>query len=215
MAGPASASAILPRRFYERDTVTVAEELLGKSIVRTIEGTTLTGVIVETEAYRGADDPASHAHKGRTHRNSVMFDHGGLAYVYFIYGKNWCLNATTERPGQPGAVLIRALEPVTGVGQMAARRRITDVTDLASGPGKLTEALGITGAQNGCDMTRRGELYVRDSSPLPKALLIATRRIGVSSGTDLLWRFSVQGSPYVSRRDRLSSISDPPTGFPG
>lgn len=200
LARPKAALTILPREFYERDTVAVAKELLGKIIVRTIGATRLAGSIVETEAYRGNDDPASHAFRGRTSRNWAMFDHGGLAYVYFIYGRNWCLNATTEPLGQPGAVLIRALEPLSGTEYMSAQRGVSEVDRLTNGPGKLTKALGITGAQNGLEVTRKGELYVCRSDHIPDALCVASRRIGVSSGSHLMWRFSVQGSRYVSRR---------------
>ena len=191
---------ILPRRFYERDTVAVAEELLGKVIVRTVDGTTLMGVIVETEAYRGRDDPASHAFRGMTRRSSIMFGRGGLAYVYFVYGRNWCLNATTERTGTPGAVLIRALEPVAGLARMAERRGVNDVFKLASGPGRLTQALGITGEQNGTDLTRDGDLYICGSGRTAGVPWVASSRIGVSSGSRLPWRFSVEDSRFVSRR---------------
>ena len=189
----------LLREFYERGSVEVAQALLGKTIARCMGSEYVSGVIAETEAYRGADDPASHAYRGRTPRNSVMFERGGLAYVYFIYGKNWCLNVTTEPRGQPGAVLIRALEPISGRDTMAKRRGVEDPARLASGPGMLTQALGITGAQNGVDMTRRGELYICDSPSFPEFFTVASQRIGVKAGSHLPWRFRIKDSPFVSR----------------
>ena len=193
-------SAPLRRSFYERQTLDVAKDLLGKVLVRNIDGATVTGRIVETEAYRGADDPASHAFRGMTRRNSIMFGHGGLAYVYFVYGRNWCLNATTERTGRPGAVLIRALEPVAGLAQMAARRGVTDILKLTSGPGRLTQALGVTGEQNGTDLTRDEDLYICSLGRTAGVPWVASSRVGVGSGSRLLWRFSAEGSRFVSRR---------------
>ncbi len=190
----------LRRSFYERRTLDVAKDLLGKVLVRNIDGATIAGRIVETEAYRGSDDPASHAFRGVTRRNSIMFGRGGFAYVYFVYGRNWCLNATTERTGRPGAVLIRALEPVAGMERMAARRGVTDVFKLTSGPGRLTQALGIMGEQNGTDLTRDRGLYICNSERTSEVSWVASRRVGVASGSRLLWRFSAEGSRFVSRR---------------
>src|SRR5579871_1186682 len=148
---------ILKRGFYERPTVTVARELLGKVLVH---GST-AGVIVETEAYLGGEDLASHSARGITNRTRVIFGPPGHAYVYFIYGMYECLNIVAEPEGKPGCVLIRALEPVAGI-EIMRRRRPTARTlhDLASGPGRLTLAMAITRAQNGADMTRGG-LVVR------------------------------------------------------
>jgi DNA-3-methyladenine glycosylase len=149
---------ILPRSFYARSTVEVARDLLGKVLVH---GPT-AGIIVETEAYLGGEDLAAHSARGLTHRTRVIFGPPGHAYVYLIYGMYECLNLVAERDGRPGCVLIRALEPVSGVELMRARRGTTrKLEQLANGPGKVTLALGITRAHNGADVTR-GPLVVRE-----------------------------------------------------
>src|SRR5437667_5362367 len=148
---------ILPRAFYAGPTVDVARALLGKVLVH---GRT-AGIIVETEAYPGGDDLASHSSRGITNRTRVIFGPPGHAYVYFIYGMYECLNLVCEPEGTPGCVLIRALEPVAGIEIMERRRTAArKIEDLASGPGKLTLAMSITRAQNGADVTR-GSLVVR------------------------------------------------------
>src|SRR5579871_25238 len=159
---------ILKRGFYERPTVTVARELLGKVLVH---GST-AGVIVETEAYLGGDDLAAHSARGITDRTKVIFGPPGHAYVYFIYGMYECLNLVAEPAGQPGCVLVRALEPVAGIEIMQQRRPAArKVEGLASGPGKLTLAMGITRAQYGADVTR-GALVVREPAE-PRHIPIA------------------------------------------
>src|SRR5262249_26217589 len=157
--------AVLPRSFYERPTLLVAQQLLGKVLVhRTLEGLA-SGVIVETEAYIGEDDPACHASAGRTPRNEPLYGPPGLAYVYLNYGIHHLMNAVTEGDGHPAAVLIRALEPIDGVPLMKKRRRvdgrIPEDVDLCRGPGNLSRALGISLASNRLDLTRRA-LYVED-----------------------------------------------------
>jgi DNA-3-methyladenine glycosylase len=188
----------LPRSFYEKDTVSVAKALLGKVLVRKLNGGVLSGRIVETEAYRGEDDPASHAFRGRTPRNLLMFGYGGRAYVYFVYGRNWCLNATTETIGAPGAVLIRAIEPLRGLAPMMVRRGKRDLRSLTNGPGKLTQALNINGNLNGADLTRRGPLFIQESLGYEAIDLVATARVGVSAGRQLPWRFFIAGNSFVS-----------------
>ena len=153
----ATESRVLPREFYNRDAVTVARELLGKILVH---GRT-AGTIVETEAYLGGDDLAAHSARGITNRTRVIFGPPGHAYVYFIYGMHECLNLVAEPEGKPGCVLIRAAEPVAGIPIMKRRRaKARTVEKLASGPGNLTQAFGITRAQNGVDVTH-GPLVVR------------------------------------------------------
>src|SRR5437667_5462483 len=153
----AARSEPLPREFYERDTVQVSRDLLGKILVHG----RVAGVIVETEAYVGGDDLASHSARGVTPRTRVIFGPPGHAYVYFIYGMYECLNLVAEPEGKPGCVLIRAVDPVCGISTMFRRRPSARKTqDLASGPGRLTLAMGITRAQNGRDVTR-GSLVVR------------------------------------------------------
>jgi DNA-3-methyladenine glycosylase len=196
--GESLSSEPLPRGFYERNTITVARELLGKILIRRIDGITLAGRIVETEAYCGFRDPASHAFKGKTQRNSVMFSRGGLAYVYFIYGSSYCLNATTEREGKPGAVLIRALEPVRGHRRMIRNRGKDIVHQLTNGPGKLTKALAIDGVFNGEDMVKSKRLFVLGGER--PAHVTSSPRIGIRKGREQQWRYFVEGNPFVSKK---------------
>lgn len=190
----------LPRAFYQRDTITVAKDLLGKVLIHKINETLLAGRIVETEAYLGQGDAAAHSAKGPTNRNRVVFGPPGHAYVYFIYGMYECLNLVAEPNGTAGCVLIRAIEPLAGLDAMRLRRpKATRDRDLASGPGKLTLALGVTRALNGADVTR-GLLTVREFRH-PAALQIATSpRIGISASAHLPLRFYITDNEYVSRR---------------
>jgi len=179
---------ILPRSFYARPTVEVARALLGKVLVH---GAT-AGTIVETEAYLGGDDLASHTARGVTPRTRVIFGPPGHAYVYLIYGMYECLNLVADLEGTPGCVLIRALVPVAGIEQMRKRRpRARSVSDLASGPGKLTIAMGITRAQNGVDVTR-GPLVVREPKQESQFKILVTPRIGISKCADLPLRFVME-----------------------
>lgn len=190
---------ILPRDFYARDTVKVAKGLLGKRLVRVKGRVRMEGRIVEVEAYRGLDDPASHAFRGPTLRNAPMFGEAGHAYVYFTYGNHYCLNVTTQEVGTPGAVLIRAIEPLEGLRAMRRLRPKALDSNLTNGPGKLTKALGIDKSLNEVDMTKRGLLFIAESN---QAQFDEGRsaRVGISQGTDLLWRFYITGNPYVSKR---------------
>ncbi len=188
----------LGRRFYERNTLEVAPQLLGKLLVRRVDGWELVGRIVEVEAYRGRDDPASHASRGMTPRNQVMFREGGLAYVYFTYGNHYLFNVTTEPRGRPGAVLVRALEPIAGVEYMMRNRGTRDPRLLTSGPGRLTKALKIDKRLNGIDLTTSNELFIADDGYVVERVA-RSPRIGVSGGTRRKWRFYVEGNPYVSR----------------
>ena len=195
-------SSILSRAFYERGTVIVAKELLGKFIVRVIGTAKLTGRIVEVEAYRGFDDPASHAFRGITPRAAPMFGEAGHAYVYFTYGNHYCFNVTTERPGVPGAVLIRALEPVGGLNVMRRFRPRVSSFDITNGPGKLTKALHIDKTLNRIDLTKYGPLFLTHNPE--HVAIVRSARIGVTTGTDQLWRFFINGNPYVSKFKRKS-----------
>jgi len=179
---------ILKRGFYERPTTEVARGLLGK----VLEHGETAGIVIETEAYLGGDDLASHSARGITERTRVIFGPPGHAYVYLIYGMYECLNIVAEPAGQPGCVLVRALEPVAGVEIMRQRRPAARrVEDLASGPGKLTLALGITRAHNGADLTR-GPLVVREPA-VPRAFeIMTTPRIGITQCADLPLRFLVK-----------------------
>jgi DNA-3-methyladenine glycosylase len=188
----------LGRSFFSRYSPDVAQELLGCLLVRRVGGRTLSGKIVEVEAYRGRDDPASHSYRGPTKRSAIMFGEAGHAYVYFSYGNHWCLNITAEPEGQPGAVLIRALEPIEGIQQMARNRGVSEVGRLANGPGNLTRAMSIDGGFNGEDLVKSRRLYVlgREES----VRVEASSRIGVSKGQEEQWRYFVEGNTFVSRR---------------
>jgi len=195
----------LPVGFYRRDTERVARELLGRWLVRRAGGERLALRIVETEAYLGAPDRASHAWGGRrTARNESLYLPGGHAYVYFIYGMHHCLNAVTGEPGAGSAVLIRAGEPVAGAEGMAARRglgRPPRPGDLAGGPGRLCHALGIDRALDGAALWR-GELVIAAGEPAPRTEIAAGPRIGVAyAGEAAEWplRFALRGNPHVSR----------------
>jgi DNA-3-methyladenine glycosylase len=190
-----AASEILPREFYARPTVDVARELLGKVLVH---GRT-AGRIVETEAYLGLEDRAAHASRGLTNRTRVLFGPPGHAYVYFIYGMYECLNLVAEPEGIPGCVLIRALEPLAGIERMRRRRPAARrPEDLASGPGKLTRAMGITRKLYGADLTR-GPLTVRRLPAEPAFDVAVTPRVGIRHCADWPLRFFIAGNRYVSR----------------
>jgi DNA-3-methyladenine glycosylase len=186
---------ILKRSFYRRPTIEVARDLLGKVLVH---GPT-AGIILETEAYLGGDDLASHSARGITGRTRVIFGPPGHAYVYLIYGMYECLNIVAEPDGQPGCVLIRALEPVGGLDAMQHRRAAArKPEDLANGPGKLTLAMGITRTQNGADVTR-GALVVRTAAEPGHFEIAVTPRIGIKQCAGLPLRFLIRGNRFVSR----------------
>jgi len=189
---------ILPRSFYHRDARVVGPELLNK-VLACADGR--AGRIVEVEAYVGAIDPAAHTFRGKTKRNAVMFGPPGHMYVYFTYGMHWCCNTVCGDEGEGSGVLIRALEPVAGIEHMRrARPKIRKDRELSSGPARLTQALGITGEQNGIDLVRARDGYtVVDDGVPPPENAPGSARIGIREGTDLLWRWYVAGNPNVSR----------------
>jgi DNA-3-methyladenine glycosylase len=178
--------------FFERSVHAVARDLVGCTLLYEGRG----GVIVETESYE-ADDPACHAYVGLTERTRVLFGPPGYAYVYLSYGIHSLLNAVAEPEGEAAAVLIRALEPTHGIEQMRARRGAKPDLDLCSGPGKLTEALGITLADNETDLTREPFLLTPPQGDPPA--IVTGPRIGITKAVDRPWRFCAAGSPYVSR----------------
>jgi DNA-3-methyladenine glycosylase len=172
---------------------------LGLVLVSEVGGRKTAGRIVETEAYLGPDDPASHGYQARrTRRNASMFEPPGTAYVYFTYGMHWCLNVVTERTGFPAAVLIRALEPLEGLPTMRRRRRRSGDQELCSGPAKLCQALGVSGREDGVPLTRGRLRIVRPPSRQRHAIIV-TPRIGISRAVDWPLRFLLEGSPWVSR----------------
>ncbi len=182
----------LSRSFYEQPTVAVARGLLGQRLVRVLsDGCRLSGRICETEAYGGPDDEASHAYR-RTPRSAIMYGPAGHAYVYFIYGMYYCLNAVTECDGQPGAVLIRGLAPDEGIALLRRHRPGAHDAHLADGPGKLCQAFDITVASNGIDLTTSPQLFIEAVSPVPDERILSTPRIGVRGDADARgrpWRF--------------------------
>ncbi len=195
--------------FYRRPTEDVAKALIGKKLVRTIikngRALRLAGKIVETEAYGYSDDPASHACMGLTSRNRVMFGDVGRAYVYFTYGNHFCVNVSARSGREAGAVLIRGIEPVEGVAMMKQFRPVDNAFSLTSGPGKLTQALKITSALNGVDMTNpESELHIEYG--IKAARVLATRRIGITRAIDREWRFVDPSSPYVSRNIQIKAL---------
>ena len=188
-------SSVLDRSFYARPAVEVARDCLGKILVH---GKT-AGRIVEVEAYLGVSDLAAHASRGVTNRTSILFGPPGHAYVYFIYGMYECLNFTAEEEGAAGSVLIRAMEPLSGIATMRRRRpKAKRLEDLASGPGKLTLAMAITRRLNGADLTRSA-LEVRRLRAEPPMEVAATPRIGITHCADWPLRFVIAGSRFVSR----------------
>jgi DNA-3-methyladenine glycosylase len=181
----------LPRTFYSRDTVKVAKDLLGKMLVRKIGNITISGVITETEAYRHKDDPASHAFRGLTERNKIMFGQVGRAYVYFTYGMHFCVNAVARSENyEAGAVLIRAIKPNKGISFMKKNRKTDVISNLTSGPAKLTQAMQITKKQYGEDLAKISSLYITNGYEGKK--ISVAHRIGIKNGNEKLWNFKIQ-----------------------
>lgn len=191
--------------FYTRDTELVARELLGAILVSSVDRRRVTGRIVETEAYVGPQDPASHGAEriGRTKRNEAMFGAPGTAYVYRIYGVHWCLNAVTEEPDFPAAVLIRAIEPLEGIDVMRRRRFAAGAQrhdrELASGPGKLAVAFGIDGRLNGLRLAGP-PLWIEEGTRVAKRGVVCGPRIGITKAADWPLRFCVRDSEWLSRK---------------
>ncbi len=184
----------LPRSFYDRPTLTVARSLIGARLVRVVGSHKLVGIITEAEAYIGEKDLGCHAKAGRTPRTQVMYGPPGHAYVYFTYGNHWMLNVVTQREGYPAAVLIRAIQPIEGVELMSRRRHGRDTF----GPGKLTQAMGISKRDNGLDLTdARSELWIEEGMRVSTALVTKGPRVGLNSVPEPWkskpWRYLVKG----------------------
>jgi DNA-3-methyladenine glycosylase len=206
---------VLPHSFYARPTLEVAEDLLGKVLVHRTRQGTACGVIVETEAYIGEDDPACHASFGRTARSEPLFGPPGFAYVYLNYGIHYLMNAVTEADGYPGAVLIRALQPLEGIELMQKRRapdgRGIDEHDLCRGPGNLTKALGITIKDNRLDLTA-STLTIEDRG-ISVGEVATGPRIGIRVAVERPWRYWVEGHRSVSvHRSSTTKTTKPLSG---
>ncbi|MEM1508186.1 MAG: DNA-3-methyladenine glycosylase [Candidatus Bathyarchaeia archaeon] len=187
----------LPKSFYERDPATVARELLGKVLVRRLNGQILSGRNVETEAYYGEEDPASKAYKGRKAFNELMFSDAGKTFIYMVHG-SWLLNIVAHPEDGVGAVLIRAIEPLQGIEIMKKNRRVSDIHALTSGPGRLTKAMGITKEQNGLDVTR-AENEIAIFEAVEKFEICTSHRIGVKRDLPQELRFYIKGNKFVSK----------------
>ena len=192
--------------FFARDTVSVARDLLGRDLVRVLDGERVVGRIVETEAYTGFDDQASHGRHGKTQRNAVMWGMVGVSYVYFTYGMHWLLNVVARPDGAdyPAAVLLRAIEPLIGLEHIATRRGGRPPVEWTNGPAKLTKALDIDGTLNGVDVTvRNSPLYIGEGQPVAGSAVKAGPRVGLGNTPEpwlsMPWRFYVEDNPYVSR----------------
>ena len=186
---------ILQKKFYERETVLVAKQLLGKTLTKKIHGIELTGIITETEAYRGKDDPASHAAVKKTNRNQVMFGQVGMSYVYFTYGMYFMLNVVAKSKKQnAGAVLIRGIYPQIGTKVMIKNRGVKNIQNISNGPGKLTIAMDITMKLHNKDLTKKSELYIREGMRPKK--IHQKSRIGISKGVEKQWNFSINVKDY-------------------
>jgi DNA-3-methyladenine glycosylase len=199
----------LGRAFYARDPVTLARDLLGRILFFDSPAGLLAGRIVETEAYTGAADPASHAYRGATVRNAVMFGPAGHAYVYFTYGMHHCLNVVAEREGTAGAVLLRSLEALWGLGAMRGHGVQGGDERLCSGPGKIGKAFGLTLEHNGLDLTR-GPLGISAGRPVDDGQVRVGTRIGIRRAADFPYRFTIAGSRSLSVRARETAGAGSP-----
>ncbi len=204
----------IPRSFYLQPTITVAKELLGKYLIRKYKKEILIGKIVETEAYRSENDPASHSYKGKTKRNEVMFNRGGHLYVYFTYGMHYCCNVVTEIEGSGCAVLIRAVEPVENIKIMQKLRDIDfskNPYNLTNGPAKVCEAFALGRDENGTDLCGEqiwiGQIKNSKISNL-KSKISSSSRIGISNGSEHNWRFYIKDDPWVSKENRKLKIKN-------
>ncbi len=195
----------LQQGFYTRNLLYVARDLLGKVLVKKSGRTIISGKIVEVEAYHGDYDEASHAYKGVTKRNEVMFKEGGHLYVYFTYGAHFCANVVVGKAGKGIAVLLRGIEPIDGVDLMTinrfGRKAVHNIEkyNLTNGPGKLCQAFGIKGEHNGTNL-RGNEIYILHHPKVKSKDIGVSKRIGITRSVGLQWRFFIKGNPYVSRK---------------
>ena len=207
----------LKKKFFHKKTLELAPNLLGKYLVRKEDEAILIGKITETEAYYGPNDLASHASRGRTKRTEIMFKEPGLAYIYLIYGMYYCFNISAEKKDFPAAVLIRAIEPVAGIQQMAKNRQIKInrqqlstlnfklLTSIANGPGKLCQAFKIDKTLNAENLITSPKLYLAENSQekIKPSQIVKTKRIGIDYAgkyKNKLWRFYLKNSPFISKK---------------
>lgn len=203
----------LRRSFYGRAATEVAPDLLGRILVRRgPDGARLKARIVETEAY-ASDDPASHAFRGSTARNAVMFGRPGHLYVYFVYGMHFCMNVVVGGAGEGTAVLLRAAEPLAGLGEMRARRGREPVRELCSGPARFCQALGVDRSLDGADLVGGIDVWIEEGSPVKRDAIAIGSRVGIRVGVEHAWRYLIRDDPFVSRgrpaAARRSATSDP------
>jgi DNA-3-methyladenine glycosylase len=195
----------LKKNFYERDVLTVAKDLLGKILVKKEKSGVLAAKIVEVEAYHGDIDEASHSFRGKTKRNEIMFKSGGYLYVYFTYGAHFCCNVVTGIKGQGTAVLIRAVEPISGIERMVKNRfgrklkNEKEIFNLTSGPGKVCAAFGINKDHSGTDLSGE-KIFILQNKKLKDSEIGISKRIGITRSIDLPWRFFIKNNPYLSRK---------------
>ena len=188
----------LSEAFFLSQTLDIAPQLIGMRLTRRNPEGETSGMIVEVEAYHEKGDPASHSHLGKRPRHASMYLAGGHCYVYLIYGVHHCVNIVTEVTGIGAAILIRAIEPLTGHALMQQRRRIAHPKALTNGPGKLCQALGITAKLDGANLLTSQELYLQPYQEFPRHEIVQTTRIGISKATKLPWRFYLRGNLWVS-----------------
>ncbi|HSW56612.1 MAG TPA: DNA-3-methyladenine glycosylase [Ignavibacteriaceae bacterium] len=195
----------LKKSFYRREVLVVAQELLGKILVKSHGKEIITGKIVEVEAYHGDTDEAAHSYGGVTKRNEIMFEAGGYLYVYFTYGAHHCCNVVTGKKGQGTAVLIRAVEPVEGIDSMIRNRfgrklkNDKEIFNLTSGPGKVCQAFSIDRTHSGTDLTGN-KIFILDGEKIKSKDIGISKRIGITRSVDLPWRFFIKDNPYLSRK---------------
>lgn len=195
----------LKRGFFTRDLLLVARELLGKILVKNDNGESLSGRIVEVEAYDGDIDEAAHTFIGLTKRNEIMYSEGGYLYVYFTYGAHFCCNVVTGKKGKGTAILIRGIEPLNGISKMIKNRFNKDLLtekekyNLTNGPGKICQAFSISREHYGLDLTG-DKIFLLDQPLIKHEQIIASTRIGIKKSVDLPWRFYIKDNPYVSKR---------------
>ena len=195
----------LNKSFYKRELLIVARDLLGKILVKVDRSRILTGKIIEVEAYDGDIDQAAHSYGGITRRNEIMFNEGGYLYVYFTYGAHHCCNVVTGKRGHGTAILIRAVEPLSGIDLMIKNRLSRKINNekelfnLTSGPGKVCQAFKINRMQSGIDLTG-DKIFILDSNKIRKNEIGTSKRIGITSSIDLPWRFYIKNNPFLSRK---------------